>query len=35
MFNPSEVGEYDLTLDVMAKEKNPMHDTNNNNNKEI
>lgn len=27
MFNPTEVGEHNLVLDVVAKEKNPMIQT--------
>lgn len=26
MFNPTEIGEYNVILDVIAKEKNPMAD---------
>lgn len=27
MFNPTEVGRHDLVLEVIAKEKNPMVNT--------
>jgi hypothetical protein len=27
MFNPIEVGDHDVILDVVAKEKNPMIET--------